>query len=121
MHQKIGNDDNYVDEKYSICAELNKYTFQEIVVMKKEVRMYDMITGKLVSVYNNIFKEEFQVSEITNFKIDKRHRCAYVSNNLGRIYVINCQNGVILKNVTQFQEDQDNIKESKKEQVNDEI
>lgn len=58
--------------------------------MKEEVRMYDMITGKLMSIYNNVFKEEFPTCEITMFKIDKRHRCAYVSNNKGRIYVINC-------------------------------
>ena len=100
MHEKIDNEDSFDTEKYPVCAQLNEYLFQEIIVMKQEVRMYDMITGKLMSIYNNVFKEEYPTCEITNFKIDKRHRCAYVSNNKGRIYVINCQNGVILKNVT---------------------
>jgi hypothetical protein len=34
-----------------------------------------------------------------------------VANNKGEIFVINCQNGVIIKNVTQYIEDLRNIKE----------
>ena len=112
MHQHIDKEDKIETEEYPVCAQINEYLFQQIVVMKQEVRMYCLITGRLMSIYNNIFKEDYPTAEITNFKIDKRHRCAYVSNNKGRIYVINCQNGVCLKNVTQFQEDQDNIKNS---------
>jgi len=44
-------------------------------------------------------------AEITKFRIDKRHRKAYVANNLGQIFVINCNNGVVMKNVTHFLED----------------
>lgn len=68
-----------------------------------------MMNGKLVTVFSNVFKEEERRSEITAFRIDKRHRKAYVANNHGEIFVINCQNGVILKNVTQYLEDQKNI------------
>jgi hypothetical protein len=38
--------------------------------------------------------------QITKFCIDKKHRKAYVANNMGQINVINCQNGVVLKEVT---------------------
>ena len=38
--------------------------------------------------------------QITKFCIDKKHRKAYVANNIGHINVINCQNGVVLKEVT---------------------
>jgi len=34
--------------------------------------------------------EENGMSEITKFKIDKRNRKAYVANNLGQIFVVNC-------------------------------
>lgn len=62
--------------------------------------MYEIEKGELHSIHTNIFQEDPMASEITRFKIDKRHRKAYVANNHGTIYVINCQNGVILKNVT---------------------
>ena len=50
-------------------------------------------------MYNNIFDiddnddELVAKPELSKFLIDKRHRKAYVSNNLGEIYIINCQNG----------------------------
>ena len=77
--------------------------------------MYDIEKGELQSIHMNIFQEDAITSEITRFKIDKRHRKAYVANNMGTIYVINCQNGVFLKNVTQYIEDQKNIAKQKKE------
>ena len=86
--------------------------FTQIVVSKSEIRMYDILTSKLITVLNNVFKiDQGQRPEITAFKIDKRHRKAYVANNKGEIFVINCQNGVIIKNVTQYIEDLRNIKE----------
>lgn len=76
--------------------------------------MYDIETGRLNSIYNNLFKDATSDKvEITIFKIDKRHRKAYVATNSGKIYVINCQNGVILKNVTQYQEDEEYVKRTK--------
>ena len=62
--------------------------------------MYDVLTSKLITILNNVFKDFETKPEITSFAIDKRHRKAYVANNLGEIYVINSQNGVIIKNVT---------------------
>ena len=52
--------------------------------------MYDLTNGKLISIYNDIFGEDFSNDEITQFKIYKKHRKAYVASNTGRIYVINC-------------------------------
>ena len=72
--------------------------------------MYDISKGKLQSLHNNIFQEEGSKSEITKFKIDKRHRKAYVANSQGLIFVVNCQSGVIIKNVTQYLEDNKNLK-----------
>ena len=72
--------------------------------------MYDITKGQLYSIFNNVFGEQNSRAEITCFRIDKRHRKAYVANNQGQIYVINCQNGVITKNVTQYLEDRKNIK-----------
>ena len=45
--------------------------------------MYDLTTGVLASLQNNIFKDDEPPPEITKFCIDKRHRKAYVANNLG--------------------------------------
>ena len=70
------------------------------MVKKHDVRMYDVTNGKLQSLHNNIFQEDGGKSEITKFKIDKRHRKAYVANSQGQVFVVNCQSGVIIKNVT---------------------
>lgn len=53
--------------------------------------------------------------EIASFKIDKRHRKAYIASNTGIILVINATNGVVIKNVTQYIEDQKNIELNKKD------
>lgn len=75
---------------------VNEYTFQQIVVTHSEVRMYDMLTGGLHTILNRVFKtEDVADLEITAFRIDKRHRKAYIANNKGQIYVINAQNGVL--------------------------
>ena len=79
------------------------------VVKKSEVRIYNVDKGQLFSLHSNIFKEEIAKAEISKFKIDKRHRKAYVSNNKGEIFVINCQNGIVCKNVTQYLEDRRNL------------
>jgi hypothetical protein len=69
---------------------LNTYTLQQLVVTKKELKMYDAMTGKLESILGNIFKNENESKiEITAFKIDKRNRKAYIANNKGEILVIN--------------------------------
>lgn len=50
----------------------------------------------LISLYYNIFdvdkndEDLIAMPELTKSFIDKWHRKAYVSNNLGEIYVINC-------------------------------
>lgn len=78
--------------------------------------MYSSENGHLESILNNVFKtEEGAKSDITAFKIDARHRKAYIANNLGFIYVINAHNGVIIKNVTQYIEDQKDIELYKKD------
>lgn len=82
-----------------------------MVISKSEVRMYDLQTGQLITILNKVFKqEESEDLEISAFTIDARHRKAYIGNNKGEIFVINSQNGVIIKNVTQFMEDQINLK-----------
>jgi len=76
------------------------------VITKQEIRMYDVLSSKLITILNNVFKDELdRRPEITAFAIDRRHRKAYVANNLGEIVVVNSQNGVIIKNVTQYIED----------------
>lgn len=90
-------------------AMMNDYLLNVFVVKKFEVRMYDLEKGQLQAMHTNIFQEEQMTAEITKFKIDKRHRKAYVANNQGKIIVINCQNGVVMKNVTQYIEDRKNI------------
>ena len=85
---------------YPIQALVNDYQLNVLVVKKHEVRMYDIGKGRLQSMHMNLFREDVISSEITKFRIDKRHRKAYVANNQGRIFVINAQNGVVLKNVT---------------------
>ena len=50
--------------------------------------MYDVTNGKLQSLHNNIFQEDGGKSEITKFKIDKRHRKAYVANSQGQVFVV---------------------------------
>jgi hypothetical protein len=60
------------------------------VVLKNEIRLYDMLTGKLLMLHSNIFQEEDTNSEISKVKIDKRNRKLYISNNLGKIVVSNC-------------------------------
>lgn len=85
---------------YPIQALVNDYQLNVLVVKKHEVRMYDIGKGRLQSMHMNLFREDIISSEITKFRIDKRHRKAYVANNQGRIFVINAQNGVVLKNVT---------------------
>ena len=52
--------------------------------------MYDLTNGKLISIYGDIFGEDNITDDITKFKIDKKHRKAYVASNTGKIYVINC-------------------------------
>ena len=50
----------------------------------------------LISLYDNIFNvndnddELIAKPDLTKFLIDKRHRKAYVSNNIGEVFVINC-------------------------------
>lgn len=51
-------------------------------------------------MHNNVFDNLGTHGDITKFRIDKRHRKAYVANNLGQIIVVNCQSGVQLKTVT---------------------
>lgn len=50
---------------------------------KKEVRMYDLKNGQLQAMHNNVFDNLGTNGDITKFRIDKRHRKAYVANNLG--------------------------------------
>lgn len=95
---------------YPISASINDYLFSLFVVNKKEVRMYDISNGNLQALHNNIFDAMTVNGEITCFRIDRRHRKAYIANNQGYIIVINCQSGVRLKNVTQFLEDRAEIK-----------
>lgn len=99
------------DGDFPICAYLNTYLLDIFVVKKHDVRMYDVTQGRLQSLHNNIFQEDGAKSEITKFKIDKRHRKAYVASSQGQIFVVNCQSGVIIKNVTQYLEDHRNMKE----------
>jgi WD40 repeat protein len=94
------NNDLGIEENYPLSVHLNKYTFQQIVVTKSEVRMYDLLTGTLYTILPRVFRQEDDDVEISAFRIDKRHRKAYVSNNKGQIFVINSQNGVVVKNVT---------------------
>jgi hypothetical protein len=90
-----------LDNGFPVYAILNTYLLNIFVVKKNEVRMYDLTSGKLTQLIGNIFQEEILKAEVTKFKIDARHRKAYVANNLGQIFVINCENGVILKQVTE--------------------
>ena len=60
------------------------------VVLKNEIRLYDMLTGKLLMLHSNVFQEEDTNSEISKVKIDKTNRKLYISNNLGKIVVSNC-------------------------------
>lgn len=70
--------------------------------------MYDLKSGILIGLHNKVFdairddkaQEVQDMPQITKFCIDKKHRKAYVANNMGQINVINCQNGVVLKEVT---------------------
>jgi hypothetical protein len=95
-----------VEDEYPLQACINEYLFSLFVVTKKDVLMYDLPTGVITGMHNNLFDrgdEEAQgraTGHITRFCIDKRHRKAYVANNHGQISLINCQNGVVLKNVT---------------------
>lgn len=101
-----------------LFVEFNRYTFQNIVVSKKDLKMYDLLSGKLKSILNNVFKkEEIGRLDITAFRMDKRHRKAYIANSKGEIFVINAQNGVMLKNVTQYLEDKKNIEQFKQSQL----
>jgi hypothetical protein len=77
------------EESFPIAAYLNHYLFWQIVVKQKEIRMYDLINGKLISIYSEVFGEDNN-DDITKFKIDKMHRKAYVTSNTGKVYVINC-------------------------------
>lgn len=86
------------------------------VIDKKEIRMYDLKTGKLDALHNNVFEGLSNPNgEITKFIIDKPHRKAYVADNNGSIIVINCQTGVKLKNVTQYLEDKAEIRRANDE------
>jgi hypothetical protein len=38
-----------------------------------------------------------QSCDITKFKIDKRHRKAYIANNKGDIIVVDIRSGIIIK------------------------
>ena len=78
------------DSDFPLYACLNNYLHYIYVIKKKELRMYDITKGQLFSIFNNIFQEPTAKSEITVFRIDKRHRKAYIANNNGYIYVINC-------------------------------
>jgi hypothetical protein len=90
----IGGDDAegtaIQEETFPIAASINEYLFWETVVKQKEIRMYDLTNGKLISIYGDIFGEDNNTDDITKFKIDKKHRKAYVASNTGKIYVINC-------------------------------
>jgi len=104
-----GNDEANVvpaptdEQDYPICSVINTYLQSIFVIKKQQIRMYDLAKANLRSLYTNVFNEDEQVlqqAEITQFKIDKQHRKAYISNNHGQIIVINCQNGAVIKNVT---------------------
>jgi WD40 repeat protein len=66
---------------YPISAAINDYLFSLFVVNKKEVRMYDISNGNLMALHGNIFEQMTVNGEITVFRIDKRHRKAYIANN----------------------------------------
>jgi len=109
------------EENYPLSVHLNSYTFQQIVVTRNEIRMYDILTGVLYTILPRVFRQEEDDVEISAFKIDKRHRKAYISNNKGQIYVINSQNGVIVKKVTQYNDDHKDLKAFKENHMNDTI
>ena len=69
---------------------VNDYLMSLTVVLKNEIRLYDMLTGKLLMLHSNVFQEEDTNSEISKVKIDKTNRKLYISNNLGKIVVSNC-------------------------------
>jgi hypothetical protein len=73
----VANDES----DYPFYACMNNYLHLLYVVKKKELRMYDITKGQLYSIFNNVFNEDIARSEITCFRIDKRHRKAYVANN----------------------------------------
>ena len=80
---------NMGEGNYPQCVYLNQYTHSLFSVNKHEIRQYNLKKGSLDSLHANIFPEGGNQSEITKFKIDKRHRKAYVSNREGQIFVIN--------------------------------
>lgn len=51
---------------------MNMYSYDQVVVTKKEIKMYNAENGTLESIINNLFKNEESKMEITSFKIDKR-------------------------------------------------
>ena len=65
------------EETFPITSYINEYLFWEIVVKQKEIRMYDLINGKLISIYSDIFGEENSSDDITKFKIDKKNAFSF--------------------------------------------
>ena len=99
---QLEDDENQAskDNDYPLCVYLNHYSLSLFSVKKNEIRMYSLKSGQLESLHSSIFPDTSNKAEITYFRIDRRHRKAYVTNSMGQIFVINCQNGVIMKNIT---------------------
>jgi CRISPR/Cas system-associated endoribonuclease Cas2 len=55
-----------------------------MVIKKSEVRIYDIQKGQFQQLQNSIFEGD-KKSEITRYKIDKRNRKAYITNDQGLI------------------------------------
>lgn len=106
----------YKEQNYPLQAMINDYLLNIFVVKKHEIRMYDLEKGSLSAIHNRVFEDLDKAGDITKFRIDRRHRKAYVASNTGHIIVINCQSGVKIKNATQYLQDKAEIKRAELEE-----
>lgn len=88
----------------AIHAEVNFHYMNLVVVTKRDIRIYDIETGRLEKVFSDVLDTKTN-AEITSFSMDDRHRKFYVGDSYGSIRVYNISNGVYIKNVVDVLQD----------------
>jgi len=81
-----------------ICAGLNTYYMEFVVVTKYDIRIYDSFNGRLKKIYGEVQDPKTE-AELSTFCFDHRHRIFLVGDSSGSIRAYNFSNGAMMREI----------------------
>lgn len=85
-------DSNLTDDESCNFIMYNQVYFTFITGHPKSIKIWDAITGSLLSVFRDLTDRD-----ITSICSDKRERKLFIGDSKGRVFSINAKNGALMK------------------------